>query len=152
MFKIKSEEEENKFSINMEIKINKEIKDYHESMFFGLNTRQFICSVIAVGAAVGSYFGLRDVIGREMVSWVCILLAAPFAAAGFFKYNGMTFEKFAMAFIRSEFFAAGRRPYKSENILYKLYREVMQDAVQKNNANKKDKKKNTQERTAVNTD
>ena len=40
----------------MEIRINKEIKDYHESLFFGLSTRQFICSVAAVGAAVGIYF------------------------------------------------------------------------------------------------
>ena len=33
----------------MEIKIPKEVRDYHENIFFGLNTRQFICSVLAVG-------------------------------------------------------------------------------------------------------
>ena len=92
----------------MEIKINKEIKDYHESMFFGLSARQFVCSILAIGIAIGTYFGLRDIIGRETVSWMCVLLAAPFAAAGFFKYNGMTFEKFAAAYIRSEFLASGR--------------------------------------------
>ena len=27
----------------MEIKIPKEVRDYHENIFFGLNTRQFIC-------------------------------------------------------------------------------------------------------------
>ena len=59
----------------MEIKINKEIKDYHESMFFGLSARQFICSVLAVGVAVGTYFGLRDIVGKEMVSWMCVLFA-----------------------------------------------------------------------------
>ena len=37
----------------MEIKIPKEVRDYHENIFFGLNTRQFICSVLAVGVAVG---------------------------------------------------------------------------------------------------
>lgn len=127
----------------MEIKINKEIKDYHESMFFGLSARQFICSVLAVGVAVGTYFGLRDFIGKEPVSWMCVLLAAPFAAAGFFKYNGMTFEKFAVAYIRSEFLASGRRVFKSENILYSLYREVLNNAVQTNKKNQKGKKKNT---------
>ena len=45
----------------MEIRINKEIKDYHESLFFGLSFRQFACSVAAVGAAVGVYFGLRNI-------------------------------------------------------------------------------------------
>ena len=129
--------------VAMEIKINKEIKDYHESMFFGLSARQFICSVLAVGVAVGTYFGLRDIIGRETVSWMCVLLAAPFAAAGFFKYNGMTFEKFAAAYIRSEFLAAGRRVFKSENILYSLYKEVLNNAVQTNKKNQKGKKKNT---------
>lgn len=121
----------------MEIKINKEIKDYHESMFFGLSARQFVCSVLAVGAAVGTYFGLCDIIGKEMVSWMCVLLAAPFAAAGFFKYNGMTFEKFAAAYIRSEFLASGRRVFKSENIIYKAYREVLNNAFKKNKKSKK---------------
>lgn len=127
----------------MEIKINKEIKDYHESVFFGLSARQFICAVLAVGVAVGTYFGLRDFIGKEPVSWMCVLLAAPFAVAGFFKYNGMTFEKFAVAYIRSEFLASGRRVFKSENILYSLYREVLNNAVQTNKKNQKGKKKNT---------
>ena len=39
--------------------INKEIKDYHESLFFGLSVRQFACSLVAVGTAVGIYFGLN---------------------------------------------------------------------------------------------
>ena len=112
----------------MEIRINKEIKDYHESLFFGLSTRQFICTVAAVGAAVGVYFGLKDIVGKEMVSWLCIVCAAPLAAAGFFKYNGMQLEEFITAFFRSEFIYAGVRTFKSENILYNLYKEVLIDA------------------------
>ncbi len=125
----------------MEIKINKEIKDYQESMFFGLSARQFICSVVAVGVAVGAYFGLVKFLGKETVSWLCILCAAPFAAAGFFKYNGMTFERFIVAFIRSEFLCSGKRVYKSENILYNIYQEVLAD--DKVAKKKKRKKKNT---------
>ena len=37
----------------MEVKINKEIRDYQESMFFGLSLRQCIFSLLAVAAAVG---------------------------------------------------------------------------------------------------
>ena len=40
------------------------------------------------------------------------------AMAGFFTYNGMTFEQFLWAFIKSEFLCAGDRPYISENIFY----------------------------------
>ena len=112
----------------MEIRINKEIKDYHESLFFGLSARQFICSVAAVGAAVGVYFGLKDIVGKETVSWLCVACAAPLAAAGFFKYNGMQLEEFITAWFRSEFTYAGVRTFKSENILYNIYKEVLIDA------------------------
>ena len=99
----------------MEIKINKEIRNYKETLFFGLSLRQFICSLLAVGVAVGLYFALRNVLDRETVSWLCIVGAAPIAVAGFFKYNGMTLEKFVWAFIKSEFLMAGNRVWKSEN-------------------------------------
>lgn len=107
----------------MEIKINKEIKDYHESLFFGLSVRQFACSLAAVGAAVGVYFGLSNIAGKETVSWLCIVCAAPLAAAGFFQYNGMNLEQFVAAWFRSEFLCAGVRTYKSENILQNISRE-----------------------------
>ena len=73
----------------MEVKINREIRNYTESMFFGLSLRQFVFSVLACGVAVVVYFTLRPIIGLETVSWVCILAAVPFAAIGFIKYNGM---------------------------------------------------------------
>lgn len=87
----------------MEIKINREIRDYTESIFFGLSLRQLIFSALAVAVAVGAYFGLRNFLGTETVSWVCIVAAAPFAALGFVKYNGMTAEQFVRAYLRSEF-------------------------------------------------
>ena len=99
----------------MEIKINKEIRNYKETLFFGLSLRQFICSALAVGVAVALYFALRGVLDRETVSWICIVGAAPVAVAGFFKYNGMTLEKFAWAWFQSEFLMAGNRVWKSEN-------------------------------------
>jgi len=99
----------------MEIKINKEIRNYKETLFFGLSARQFACSVLSVGVAVALYFALRNVLDRETVSWLCIVGAAPVAVAGFFKYNGMTLEKFLWAFIKSEFLLAGNRVWKSEN-------------------------------------
>ena len=39
----------------MEIKINREIRNYTESMFFGLSMRQFIFAVIGCGMAVLLY-------------------------------------------------------------------------------------------------
>ena len=103
----------------MEIKINKEIRAYCETLFFGLSVRQFICSVLSVGVAVALYFSLSRVLDRETVSWVCIVGAAPVAAAGFFQYNGMTLERFLLAYIRSEFLFPRRLVFKSDNIYAK---------------------------------
>ena len=59
----------------MEVKINREIRNYTESMFFGLSLRQFIFSVCACVVAVGLYFLLKPYVGTETVSWMCILLS-----------------------------------------------------------------------------
>lgn len=108
----------------MEIKINREIREYKENVFFGLSLRQLILSVLACGVAVGIYFGLRNVLGTETISWLCILGAAPFAAMGFVKYHGMTAEKFVIAWVRSEFLIPKRLTFKPKN----LYGEAMREA------------------------
>ena len=136
----------------MEIRINKEIKDYHESLFMGLSMRQFMCSLGAVGAAVGIYFGLSNVLDKETVSWICIVCAAPLAAAGFFNYNGMNFEQFVVAYIYSEFICSGVRTYQSENYIYEAYKEVLKDVSVRKEKNKKGKKKNPENSSAINTD
>ena len=54
----------------MEIKIPKEVREYHETIFFGLNTRQFVCSLLAVGVAVAVYFLLQPMLDTEEIGWV----------------------------------------------------------------------------------
>ena len=118
----------------MEVKINREIRNYTESMFFGLSLRQFIFSVLACGVAVGLYFLLKPHLETETVSWVCILGAAPFAALGFVKYNGMTAEKFLWAFIKSEFLMPKKLVFHFTNTYYELMKPVIEQ-------NQKPKKK-----------
>lgn len=111
----------------MEVKINKEIRNYTESMFFGLSLRQCIFSVLAVGIAVGIYFGLRNQLGTETVSWVCILGAAPFAAMGFITYHGMSAEQFAWAWLKSEFIMPKRLTFKPANLYYEAVRSAKEN-------------------------
>ncbi len=111
----------------MEVKINREIRDYTESMFFGLSLRQFFFSVLACGVAVGLYFLLRPYMGMETVSWMCVLGAAPFAALGFFKYHGMTAEQFVWAWIKSEILMPKRLVFRPENIYY----EALKPSIEK---------------------
>ena len=91
----------------LEVRINKEVRDYQESLFFGLSLRQFLFAPLAVAVAVGVYFGLHTVVGNADVGWLCVLAAFPFAICGFFTYNGMTFERFLIAVIRSELYIPG---------------------------------------------
>ena len=102
----------------MEVKINKEIRNYTESMFFGLSLRQFIFSVLACGVAVGLFFLLRPYFGTETLSWVCILGALPFAVMGFVKYNGMTAEQFVWAWIKSELLMPKKLMFHPDNLYY----------------------------------
>ena len=104
----------------MEVKINREIREYSESMFMGLSLRQFAFSICACGVAVGLYFLLRPLFGMETVSWMCILGAAPFAALGFIKYHGMTAEQFIWAWVKSEFLIPKRLTFEPENIYYEV--------------------------------
>ena len=109
----------------MEVKINKEIQSYSESMFFGLSMRQCGFSLAAMLVAVGLYFLLKPHFGTETVSWMCILGAAPFAALGFITYHGMTAEQVLWAWFKSEILCPKRLVFKSDSYYY----EAMQPAI-----------------------
>ena len=49
----------------MEVKINKEIQSYSESLFFGLSLRQCGFSLAAVLVSVGLCFLLKPYVGTE---------------------------------------------------------------------------------------
>ena len=111
----------------MEVKINKEIRDYTESVYFGLSLRQFIFSIAACLVAVLLYFVFKPYFGIETLSWLCILGAAPFAAIGFVKYNGMNAEEFVLAYIRSGFLTSKKLTFKPTNYYYELLKDKIGD-------------------------
>ena len=112
--------------IILEVKINREIRNYTESMFFGLSMRQFVFSVLAILVAVGLYFLLKPHFGTETVSWMCILGAAPFAALGFITYHGMTAEQFLWAWLRSELLEPKELRFKSSNLYYEALKDKLE--------------------------
>ena len=110
----------------MEVKINKEIQSYSESMFFGLSMRQCGFSLAAILVALGLYFLLKPYVGTETVSWMCILGTAPFAALGFITYHGMTAEQFLWAWLRSELLEPKELRFESSNLYYEALKDKLE--------------------------
>lgn len=115
----------------MEIKINREVRNYKESIFFGMSLRQFICVLISCGLAVLVYFLFRNKLGLEVTSWLCIAAALPFILIGFVKYNGMNFEDLIKEFIYSKLLVPQKIVFESENIYVKLSEEYMNNEIRK---------------------
>ena len=104
----------------MERKINKEIREYREAMFWGLTLRQFLFSILGLGISVGIYFLLRGRLGMEAVSWACIFGMLPCAMLGFVTYNKMPAEKFLWAMIKTELLTPKQLIFKPKNLCYAL--------------------------------
>lgn len=120
----------------MQIKVNKEIRNYTESIFLGLSARQFIFSALACVIAIGLYFLFVDSIGTETTTWICMLGAAPFAALGFITFQNMNAEQIAITAFRS-FILSKRhlidKPFNLYTIIFKEYFETKQkEALGKN--------------------
>ena len=117
--------------MKLEVKINKEIREYTEAVFMGLSLRQFFFSVLACVVAVGAYFLFLPLLGLETTSWVCILVALPFAILGFVKYNGMTAEKFVIAWVKSEILLPKKLLFRNTNIFFEVMEQASKDKEKK---------------------
>lgn len=120
----------------MEVKINKEIRNYTENIYFGLSMRQLLFSILACVVAVFLYFLLRGKLDIETMSWVCILGAFPFAVLGFVTYNGMKAEELIVAFIKSEILIPKKLVFNPTNFYYELLNlgsEGKSENIKKNN-------------------
>jgi len=107
----------------LEVKINREIRNYTESMFFGLSMRQFFFSALGISFAAFLYFVLRPFLGTETLSWICILGAAPFVALGFITYNGMTAEQFMWVWLKSKLIEPTKVKFECDTLYYKIIKQ-----------------------------
>lgn len=110
----------------MEIKVNKEIRNYTESIFFGLSMRQCFFSAIACIVAVGIYFLCIDSLGIELTSWFCMIGAAPFAGLGFITYQGMNAEQLFITLIRSLILQNTNLYDEPYNLYYEILKEYIE--------------------------
>ncbi|MGN0245314.1 MAG: PrgI family protein [Lachnospiraceae bacterium] len=88
----------------MEVKINREIRNYKEAVFWGMTLYQFIFAVLACAVAVTVYFLFRSHMGMEILSWLCMAAAAPFVVFGFVRVNDMSLWDFLNVWLDYMFF------------------------------------------------
>ena len=113
----------------MEVKINKEIREYTEGIFLGLSLRQCFFSFLACVMAVIFYFLFIDHLGMEITSWLCMISAAPFAALGFIRFQGMNAEQIVICAIRSLLIKQHNLIFKPQNLYYEYLKEFLERSL-----------------------
>ena len=111
---------------NFEVKINKEIRDYTESILFGLSLRQSIFSILACGSACIIYFLCSDKLGQEVTSWLCMFGVLPFACFGFIRFQGMYMEEI----ISTIFYSLMLNKAQLINKPFNLYEEIFSSYIE----------------------
>jgi len=113
----------------IEIRIPKEIKNYREKFFFGLTVRQCLCAAAALLLCVPLYIFGGKFLPQEAISWLVIVIAAPLMLVGFFRYNDMTFEKFAVEWLYFQF-APQKRVYSYEPIFMEIRKTYLAEELE----------------------
>ena len=112
----------------IEIRIPKEIKNYREKFFFGLTVRQCVCAAAALLICVPLYIFGGKFLPEELISWLVMIIAAPLMLVGFFRYNDMTFEKFAVEWFYHTF-APQKRIYSFEPVFMALRKTYLAEEL-----------------------
>lgn len=113
----------------IEIKIPKEIMDYKEKFLFGLTVRQLVSAVVALAICVPLFIFGKDYLGEDMVGWIIILVAIPVFAFGFFKYDGMPFEKFLAILYRQKWVEPQKRKYEELPVFWECREEIIESEI-----------------------
>ena len=113
----------------IEIEIPKEITEYKERFLFGLTIRQCISAVAALAICVPLYIFGKDYLGDDVIGWLIILIAVPIFAFGFFRYDGMPFEKFLLRIYRQKWVEPQIRKYEDLPVFWFCREEIIRDEL-----------------------
>lgn len=122
----------------LEAKIHKEITEYEGKIFFGMTGKQIICVLIAFAIVIPLFFLLYGSLGVELTGYICIAVAAPIMAIGFFKWKGTSFTDLVRLMFNFYFKNQKLRCVNITNVDYlELEKEVKTDGKRRNRNNRK---------------
>lgn len=109
----------------MEVKINKEIRNYTESMFSDCHSgSSFFCPCLRRGGWL--ILSAPPALWNGNAQLGVHLRCVPLAAMGFIKYNGMTAEQFVWAWIKSEFLMPKKIVFLPDNLYYEALKPTIE--------------------------
>jgi hypothetical protein len=76
----------------LKVPIPREVTEYKEKFILGMTVRQLVCAVGCLAVTIPTGIFGSKVMPTDMVQWIVILEALPFAAAGFMNFGGQAFE------------------------------------------------------------
>lgn len=112
----------------IEVRIPKEIREYKEKLFFGLNLRQTITTTLAIVICVPLYIMGKKYINQEVLSWLTLAVAMPLVLIGYFNFNQMTFENFVVAWFKMQW-NPQKRPFRYEPIFMTIRKEIITEDI-----------------------
>lgn len=123
----------------LEIKINKDPREYKDKLLFGLSVRQLLCTAIMLLINIPLYIWGSKILGESITGYLLILVAVPLVLIGFFEYNKMPFERVLLSMIQVKFIRPEKRYryYSNENIVAALDKQILEQELRV----KKEKKK-----------
>ena len=83
---------------------------------------------------------LKPILDIGIVSWLCMAGAVPFVLLGFVKYNGMTAEKFLVAWLKSEILTPKKLLFKPSNYYLEMYKQEKKYKDKNTKKSKKEKR------------
>lgn len=112
--------------------VPQDVTEYKEQFFLGMTGRQFICVVIMLILAVGTFLLGRNFLTSDVLVYLIIFEVAPLAAVGFLKYNGMGVEKIAGKVIEFYFGCQRRKMVylPSETQIHDIVRKICLDELE----------------------
>lgn len=113
----------------IEIRIPKEITEYKEKFLFGLTVRQFVSAVAALAICIPVFIFGKEFLGDDVTGWLIILIAIPIFAFGFFRYDGMHFEKFLVMIYRQKWAEPQKRTYEELPVFWECREEIIEDRL-----------------------
>lgn len=86
----------------MEIKMNKEIRDFKETVISNFTLRQAISIVGMLSFSFFMFFKFYHVLSTSVLGFIIMFVSIPFLLIGNFlpKYNGMNSDLFALTLLR----------------------------------------------------